>query len=98
MLHRRLPAGGRGAAVTTRATFAAGIDALRPRPGLSASPSKPDASKRTHPSDTRLGVVLSCPATASTPPPASRRRIISAALAIAPPNGGRARPPPKLRD
>src|SRR3954452_21376779 len=96
MLHRRLPVGGRVASVTTRATFAAGIDALRPRPGLSASPSKPDASKRTHHSDTRLGVVLSC--NGLDPNAVEPAQDYLGALAIAHPDGGRARPPPKLRD
>src|ERR1700758_2262031 len=58
MLQRRLPFGGRVASVTTRATLASGIDALRPRPGLSASPSRPDLSKRTHHAEARFDVIL----------------------------------------
>src|ERR1700724_286356 len=46
MLQRVLPCGGRVASVTTRATFEFEIDGLRPRPGLSSRPARPDVSKR----------------------------------------------------
>src|SRR5208283_3533826 len=38
MLQQVLPVGGRVASVITRATFPAGIDAFRPRPGRSSRP------------------------------------------------------------
>ena len=78
MLQRRLPSGGRVVSVSTRASFASGIDALRPRPGLSANPSRPEISKRLDHVETRFGVVFSCSATAWTPTPASRSRMMSA--------------------
>ena len=39
----------------TRATFAAAIEALRPRPGSSASPSRPDLAKRVDHIENALG-------------------------------------------
>src|ERR1700757_2165470 len=96
MPQRRLPFGGRVASVTTRATLASGIDALRPRPGLSASPSRPDLSKRTHHVETRFGVVFNCSATASTPTPLEPKQDHLGTLAVSHPDGGRARPASKL--
>src|SRR5690242_21793741 len=65
ILQRLLPSGGRVASVMTRATFAGAIEALRPRPGSSASPSRPDPAKRVDHMETRLEVVLSRSATRS---------------------------------
>lgn len=56
MLQRLLPGGGRVASVMTRATFAAAIEALRPRPGRSVRPSMPDLAKRPDHVETRCGV------------------------------------------
>ena len=78
ILQRLLPCGGRVASVMTRATFAAEIEALRPRPGSSASPSRPDLAKRVDHIETRFDVVLSRSATASTPRPSMRSRMMLA--------------------
>src|ERR1700739_4496128 len=78
MLQRVLPCGGRVASVMTRATFAFEIDGLRPRPGLWSRAARPDVSKRTDHSETRLGVVFRRSATTSTPTPASRSRMMLA--------------------
>jgi hypothetical protein len=78
ILQRLLPGGGRVASVMTRATFAAEIEALRPRPGSSASPSRPDLAKRVDHMETRFEVVLSRSATASTPSPSMRSRMMLA--------------------
>ena len=77
-LQRLLPGGGRVASVMTRATFAAAIEVLRPRPGRSARPSRPDLAKRPDHVETRFAAVLSRSATASTPRPSSRSRMMLA--------------------
>jgi transposase len=76
IFQRLLPGGGPVASVMTRATIAAAIEALRRRPGLSASPSRPDPAKREDYIETRLGVVLSRSATASTPRSSTRSRVM----------------------
>src|ERR1700757_3774982 len=78
MLQRVLPCGGRVASVMTRATFAFEIDGLRPRPGLSSRAARPDVSKHTDHSETRLGVVFRRSPPTSTPTPASRSRMMLA--------------------
>lgn len=54
------------------------IDALRSCTGLSKRPSNPEASNRSHHSETRLAAVASRSAMASAPTPSSRHRMMSA--------------------
>src|SRR5262249_14788709 len=64
----------------TRSSFLAGIDGLRPRPALSARPSRPNFSKRLDHVDT---VGIDVPTRAATSlilRPSSRNRIILARL------------------
>jgi len=70
--------GGRVASVKTRATFAAGIDGLRPRPGSSSKPSSPRSAKRVDHSETRFAVVFSRAAATVTLTPSSRSRTMLA--------------------
>ena len=78
MLQRVRPAGGQVASLITRATVAAGIEALRPRPGRSSRPARPDRSNRRDQIETRFGVVCNRAATAATLRPSSRNTIMLA--------------------
>ena len=63
----------------TRATFAAAIEALRPRPGSSASPSRPDLAKRADHMETRFGRRVQPFGNGFDAEPSSRSRTIALA-------------------